>query len=93
MECRSSDIKIYPPMGKNFKGDGNFGISNWQIFLVFVLEDTVYHVRDSFYSSPDRSIRQVSYDIPFYSNKSLYTRDFDIRFLFEMVTVRDNRQQ
>ncbi|GFT01721.1 uncharacterized protein TNCV_4205341 [Trichonephila clavipes] len=27
MECRSSDIKIYPPIRKNFKRDGNFGIS------------------------------------------------------------------
>ncbi|GFT20111.1 hypothetical protein TNCV_4994741 [Trichonephila clavipes] len=31
MECRSPYIKIYPPMGTNFKTDGNFGTSNWQI--------------------------------------------------------------
>ncbi|GFW60513.1 hypothetical protein TNCV_568611 [Trichonephila clavipes] len=30
MECRPSDIKNYPPMGKKFEGDGNFDISNWQ---------------------------------------------------------------
>ncbi|GFV44758.1 hypothetical protein TNCV_563091 [Trichonephila clavipes] len=29
MKCRSSSIQIYPSMGKSFKGDGNFGISNW----------------------------------------------------------------
>ncbi|GFV69378.1 hypothetical protein TNCV_2777931 [Trichonephila clavipes] len=28
MECLPSDIKIYPPMGRNFKGD--FRMSNWQ---------------------------------------------------------------
>ncbi|GFX43644.1 hypothetical protein TNCV_510931 [Trichonephila clavipes] len=32
MECRSSNIKIYPSMGKNFKEDGNFDISNWQVW-------------------------------------------------------------
>ncbi|GFT68370.1 hypothetical protein TNCV_659671 [Trichonephila clavipes] len=31
MECRPSDIQIYPPMGNNFKGNGNFSISNWQV--------------------------------------------------------------
>ncbi|GFX91110.1 hypothetical protein TNCV_3222711 [Trichonephila clavipes] len=35
MECRSSDIKIHSPMGKNFKGDGKFGIHSWQAFLSF----------------------------------------------------------
>ncbi|GFX64967.1 uncharacterized protein TNCV_451051 [Trichonephila clavipes] len=30
MECRHSYSKIYPPMGKNFKGDGNFVIKNRQ---------------------------------------------------------------
>ncbi|GFV14263.1 hypothetical protein TNCV_1163861 [Trichonephila clavipes] len=28
MECRSYDIKIYASLGKNFKRDRNFGISN-----------------------------------------------------------------
>ncbi|GFV14249.1 transposable element Tcb2 transposase [Trichonephila clavipes] len=28
MECQPSDIKIYPPTGKNIKGDGYFDISN-----------------------------------------------------------------
>ncbi|GFT25403.1 hypothetical protein TNCV_182311 [Trichonephila clavipes] len=55
-------------MGQNFKGDGNFGISNWQVSLkVFVIEDIVDRGRDSFCSSPDKSIRQASSDIPFCS--------------------------
>ncbi|PRD31901.1 UNVERIFIED_CONTAM: hypothetical protein NCL1_22071 [Trichonephila clavipes] len=42
MECRSSDIKIHPPIGKNFQED----------------EDTVDHMLDSFCRSPDKSIRR-----------------------------------
>ncbi|PRD27310.1 UNVERIFIED_CONTAM: hypothetical protein NCL1_35703 [Trichonephila clavipes] len=74
MECRSSDIKISPPLGKNFKGDGNFGISNWQISL----KATVDRVRDSFCRSPEKSVRQVRNDIPFCSNMSLCPCDFDL---------------
>ncbi|GFV60161.1 hypothetical protein TNCV_3886791 [Trichonephila clavipes] len=35
LERRSPDIKISPPMGKNLKGDKNFGILNWQVSLSF----------------------------------------------------------
>ncbi|GFV48786.1 hypothetical protein TNCV_3705171 [Trichonephila clavipes] len=45
-KCRPSDIKIYPPMGKNFKGDSNIGISNWQASLSFCeIAETVDRVR------------------------------------------------
>ncbi|GFW08518.1 hypothetical protein TNCV_2775401 [Trichonephila clavipes] len=32
---KTSNIKIYPPMGKNFKEDGNLGMSDCQVFLSF----------------------------------------------------------
>ncbi|GFW61372.1 hypothetical protein TNCV_4136901 [Trichonephila clavipes] len=77
MECRSSDIKIYPPVGNNFKGYRNFLVSQTGKFLqVFVTEDTVDRALDSFCESPDdKSIRQACNGIPFHSNTSLYTRD------------------
>ncbi|GFT82102.1 hypothetical protein TNCV_3910321 [Trichonephila clavipes] len=56
MECRSSDIKIYPPMRKNSEGDGSFGCQTGKYFYVFVIEDTVDRVRDSFCISPDKPI-------------------------------------
>ncbi|PRD33051.1 UNVERIFIED_CONTAM: hypothetical protein NCL1_18591 [Trichonephila clavipes] len=75
----SPNIRIYPPIGKNLKGDGNFGISNWQVFLSFrdrsEFDSSVDHVGDSFCRSHNKSIRQASNDIPFCSNTLLYTRD------------------
>ncbi|GFU95020.1 hypothetical protein TNCV_4138041 [Trichonephila clavipes] len=42
MKCRSSDIKIHSPMGKNFKGDGNCVVSQTGKHpKIFVTEDTV----------------------------------------------------
>ncbi|GFW60341.1 hypothetical protein TNCV_1844211 [Trichonephila clavipes] len=34
MESRSSDIKIHPPMGKSFEGDGKLGISKLAISCI-----------------------------------------------------------
>ncbi|GFY05132.1 hypothetical protein TNCV_3270041 [Trichonephila clavipes] len=70
MECQSSDIKLYPPMGKNFKGDGNLVSQTGKYPYVFVIEDTVDRVCDTFCEIPDKSIRQASNDIPFRSNTS-----------------------
>ncbi|GFV25146.1 histone-lysine N-methyltransferase SETMAR [Trichonephila clavipes] len=44
MECRSFDIKIYLPMERTLKVDGNFGISNWQK-LIDVYGEGVLTVR------------------------------------------------
>ncbi|GFW74881.1 hypothetical protein TNCV_2677511 [Trichonephila clavipes] len=53
----------YPPLGKTFKGDGNFGISQTGKYpYVFGREDIVDRLRDSFYRSPDKSIRQANGD-------------------------------
>ncbi|GFW44535.1 hypothetical protein TNCV_4480811 [Trichonephila clavipes] len=49
--------------------------------LVFVIEDAVDCVRDSFCKSPEKSIRQTSNDIPFRSNTSLYTHMTDLNFI------------
>ncbi|GFY26210.1 hypothetical protein TNCV_355261 [Trichonephila clavipes] len=59
MECQHSDMKTYPPMGKNLKRDMNFGISNWQVSLR-VIEDTVKRVRDSFYTSPEKKLQHIT---------------------------------
>ncbi|GFW36643.1 hypothetical protein TNCV_1956431 [Trichonephila clavipes] len=45
------DVKIYPPTGKNFEEDGDFGISNWQVSLCF--RDTVDLAHDLFCRSSD----------------------------------------
>ncbi|GFU48954.1 hypothetical protein TNCV_3209391 [Trichonephila clavipes] len=74
MECRPSDIKFYPPMEKNFKGDGKVSQTG-KYPSVFVIQNTVDRLRDSFCWSPGKSIRQASYDIPFCSNTSLYMGD------------------
>ncbi|GFX97231.1 uncharacterized protein TNCV_557211 [Trichonephila clavipes] len=42
---------------------------------IFVIEDTVDRVRDSFCRCPDKSIRQASSSIPFCSKTSLCMRD------------------
>ncbi|GFT95834.1 uncharacterized protein TNCV_311861 [Trichonephila clavipes] len=60
MECRPSDIKTYPPMGKNFKETGTLVSQTGK--YDFVIEDTVDRVRNSFCRSPDKSIKQASND-------------------------------
>ncbi|GFV92765.1 hypothetical protein TNCV_1376151 [Trichonephila clavipes] len=57
----SPTSKSIQSMGKNFKGDGNFGILKTD--KTFVIEDTVNHERDSFCRSLDKSIKQASNDI------------------------------
>ncbi|GFW17324.1 hypothetical protein TNCV_3905341 [Trichonephila clavipes] len=49
MECRFSDIKIHPAVGRTLKETGA---------LSFVIEDILDRVRDSFCRSPDKSIRR-----------------------------------
>ncbi|GFV75826.1 hypothetical protein TNCV_1757541 [Trichonephila clavipes] len=47
MKCRSSDTKIYPPMGKKSKRYRDLHYSNWQVSLSFApwdKEDIVFDV-------------------------------------------------
>ncbi|GFV11371.1 hypothetical protein TNCV_3923201 [Trichonephila clavipes] len=74
-------------MGKNFKRDGNLGISNWQ---VFVTEDTVDHLRDSFCRSPDKYIRQASNELQIHLStvhivhKLLNLRAYNLQLLHQL---------
>ncbi|GFU63909.1 hypothetical protein TNCV_4204261 [Trichonephila clavipes] len=61
MECRSSGIKIYPPMGKKFNEDGNFAISNWR------LRSPIWDIRSSELDAK-RPYREVPYCIDTYWN-------------------------
>ncbi|GFX35217.1 hypothetical protein TNCV_100241 [Trichonephila clavipes] len=63
MECRSSDIKIFPPL--TLKETGALVSQTSKYPYVFVKEDIVDRVCDSFCSSSDKSIKQASNDIPF----------------------------
>ncbi|GFW40055.1 hypothetical protein TNCV_5117381 [Trichonephila clavipes] len=56
MDRLYSDIKIYPPMGMNFKGDGNFVSQTGKYRYVFVIEGTVDRVPDSIWKSPAEKV-------------------------------------
>ncbi|GFT11186.1 hypothetical protein TNCV_1143371 [Trichonephila clavipes] len=76
MECRPSPTsKFIHQWERTLQETGTLVSEIGKYPEVFVTEDAVDRVRDSFCWSPDKSIWQTSNDIPFYSNTLLYKRD------------------
>ncbi|GFV62888.1 hypothetical protein TNCV_3319131 [Trichonephila clavipes] len=58
---------LLPPMGQTLKVTGALVSQTDNYPIVFVIEDTVDRVRDSFCMSPDKITTQACNDVPFCS--------------------------